>query len=231
MEPQGISDPSFVPTIIEPKSLGIPNDSLGTEWLTGHAELFWKAEEANATRVSGRANLVLSGILAIIGLKLYTAGREVETLLSPQAGWIGRVSLALCAVAFLFLFITLLLVLSIRFKKSRGPASTRLMLPDELADRPWAMTERQAAWYVFRKTHNAAKDLHERNKSREKVVEKAQILFLAGVFALFIALGLYAAIVYNGARGVPVSDGHQNRGSEYDGDSLEHQDTQYKATQ
>lgn len=226
MEPEGISDPDFVPKIIEPLSLGIPDDALGCQWLIGHADRFWKAEESNATRIAARANLVLSGILAIIGLKLYSAGKELETMLSPSAGLLGRWSLALCAMAFVMLLASLAMILSLKMRKStRGPASGRLVLDPALVKKPWRMTERQSSWYVFKKTHNAAEDLHERNNDREKVVDTAQLTFFLGVIALFIALVLYTAIVFRDAIRKSDSGKQPDRGSDHGGDSLKHQGT------
>ena len=202
MEPSGTHDPVFQPTMISPLAATIPDEERGAPVLLAHADRFWKAEEVNATRIATRANLVLSGVTAVLGLKLFAAGKEIETMTSPPLGLRAMVFWMLAPLCLALLLWCLGIILEVKpWWRTRKPSACQwLQIPDELAKTPWRMTRRQADWYIFRLTINAAEELHNRNRIRNIAVNRAQSLFFISAIGLFFSLGLYAWVARSQSR-------------------------------
>lgn len=184
-------------------------------WLA-HADRCWKAEEANATRLAARANLVLSGVTAIIGLKLFAIGKEVETILAAACSGKATLFWVFGIVSALLLLTALIQVLGIRRweltfddppdRHNKPPsASTGLGLSQDILKKPFAYSEEDACWECFSVTYDAFTDLQERNAKRKEHVDSAQRKLFWAILTLAITMGLYTWVA------------HENRAKEEQG--------------
>lgn len=164
--------------------------------LNKHAELFWKAEEANAARIAAKNNLILAGIVAVIGLKLHQFGVGLDlvgtctsTILRYLFWVLVLVGLGLFACA---LWVALELK---KYQKGQGShASCGLMLSELVVEAPWTYPANLLHFHAFRKTYTAAIELQERNDNRRKKVDRAQQLFFVGVVCAVLAVAVYVGI-------------------------------------
>lgn len=189
----------------------------GWRHLIGHADRMWKAEEQNAARLAARANLVLSGIAALIGLKVYAIGKEFDTVINAPVGsklcsfWMCAILSLLCIGGALWF------VLDIRrgARTKSSTASLKLELDPELVK--YAMGNEPfpdafAAEMVFSTTSEAAADLKDRNASRGKAVSRSQILLFLGAISLFASMVLYARLRSDEIRALNEAKAHEQSG-------------------
>jgi hypothetical protein len=186
-----------------PAKLEIPSDPRGAAILIAHADRFWKAEEANAARLSTRANFVLSGIYAIIGFKTFAVGRELDRVLAVPTGfWFVLYWIASGTTVVLLVFALVRALGSGQRKRQIAPAASDLLrLRDSVINRPWNIEEVEASWYVFKTTYNAATDLNQRNKRRIIGIDRAQRLLFFGIITLILSIVVYTFAVRGGANG------------------------------
>lgn len=163
----------------------------------GFADRCWGAEEVNAARIASRSNLVLSGILAVIGLKLFVTPGELRVIAheaSPCGEWLFWL---LSGASFAGLMFALWVVLEIKIAKSGPPASANLVLRDP---RPVLVDDQEnAGEFVLGATLSAALDLYRRNRERTKAVGRAQIVFYCSTVLILFALVQYIALSYSSA--------------------------------
>lgn len=167
--------------------------------LIAHADRMWKAEEQNSSRLAARANLVLSGLTALIGLKVFTLGKELDVILAARLTvWLVLLwqAIGLCVLT---LARALWLALDVRIGSGRGTssASQALALDPNTVERilfdqlpPGAPVPEM----VFSVTQDAALDLQDRNASRGVAIAKAQILLFAAVGLLVGSMILYTIV-------------------------------------
>ncbi|GMV24391.1 MAG: hypothetical protein AMXMBFR58_04220 [Phycisphaerae bacterium] len=190
--------------------------------LLAHADRCWKAEEVNATRIAARCNLVLSGITAILGLKLFAASKELETIIRTQ-WWLSALCWIPAVIAMYFLLKALKIVLEVKElwrndkadpteideavfgedaetdpnekQPSRGMSSRGLQISKKLSETPHRITDTHARWYIFKLVDTAARNLHRRNDERSRAVDEAQAYFFWGCLLLFVSFTVYTLIV------------------------------------
>lgn len=181
----------------------IPRDPRGAPFLIEHADRLWRAEEANSARFAARSNLVLSVITAFIGVQLFLFERVVDNVVgSTSAWWPLRCGFWSAAAASpIVLVIALFQVLGPwRFGKKSGEtssASSSMALPESITSRPWDIVESEAAWLVFKMTHNSANDLAERNAKRASAISRAQWMLLLSLLLLLVTMGSYALLEWS----------------------------------
>ena len=171
------------------------NDSsylLSNQLLLELAKTSWSAEEVNSSRIASRANLVLSAILALIGLKLFLSSKEIDAVISSNNCWIQLPFIVFSIISIAGLLIALCLILNVRSKSNKEPASNLMTLAPvwDLSTKP---TE-HVVDEILAITNSAAIDLYSRNKSREAAVSTAQSVFVYSAFSLLIALIFFTII-------------------------------------
>lgn len=199
----------------------LPERVEGAAILLAHADRCWKAAEANSARIAARANLVLSGVTAMLGLKLFLAGKEFDLVTAAPAGTPLYVFVAAWVLSLVFLGVALVKVLFGPRKLIGAPregdtASGGLQLNQGAIDRPWAVPANYATVYVFLLTYRASTDLHERNKKRERSVDSAQKWLILGIAALFLAMFSYTWIAWDHNHAKEHADAAQPAGNSGD---------------
>jgi hypothetical protein len=180
-----------------------PVDGTGGAVLLAHADRCWKAEEANAARLATRANLVLSAITAILGLKLFAIGKEIEVVIREPFGawslffWIAG------SIGFVAILNALRQILGIQFKSKKSSASASLSLAESVAESPWKVAPGDATWYIFKVTYNASLSLRERNEEKQNSIRRSQVSLGIGVVALAISIVCFTIISLSSSRSVP----------------------------
>ncbi|GMV25498.1 MAG: hypothetical protein AMXMBFR58_15290 [Phycisphaerae bacterium] len=177
-----------------------PHAVLGENFsvLVSHADRYWKAEEVNATRIANRANLVLSGITAVIGLKFVAIGKEIDTILAA-ANW-QRVFFAAASMWAAFLLgWSWLRVLGIGSKKttSNTLASDDLAVEAAIQKDPTVIQDADIPVYIFKQTYNAAVGLKERNLQRQLTVDGAQRLFAWALLSMAVSIVIFVLAYAN----------------------------------
>lgn len=159
----------------------------------------WLCEEKNADRIAARANLVLSAILAVIGLKFFTAEDELKVVAQHANCTARSLFWFFTAVGFVGLIVALCLVLEAKLKRPRPPASAAMTLVDPrkaLLD-----TEDNALDLAINATYAASIDLYNRNRRRQSGVSTAQSVFLFSTASLVFALVEYLFLAYSSLTG------------------------------
>lgn len=180
------------------------DDGAAPVWLA-HADRCWKAEEANATRLAARANLVLSGVTAIIGLKLFAIGKEIETILDSDSSAKATLFWVFGGISGILLLNALIQVLGIRrweltFDEppnghGQAPsASAGLGIPTDELEKMHELPALAASWRCFFLTYDAFTDLQERNAKRKEHVDSAQRKLFWAILCLALTMGLYTWI-------------------------------------
>lgn len=159
----------------------------------------WKAEEANAARLAARSNLVLSGITAIIGLKVFTLGRELDTILAAKTSVTLVLFWQAFGLAVIFLAWALWLTLDARFgsRKGSSSASQGFAIDEDILEHVLFcedVEQKEVAELVFSVAHNAASDLQNRNATRGTSIAKAQLLFFVAVGLAVASMVLYTMV-------------------------------------
>lgn len=192
-----------------------PAEEGGLACLLVHADRCWKAEEVNAARIGARSNLVLTGVTAVLGLKLYGASAEIRGVL--QAEYTGYVSMFwwTAVLGLIGMLACLALVLEVKIAwlwveteslqtaTGKAPACAKLYFPEKLKhfpSNPESIPKRLAETTVFQNTYAAALQLNARNDKRNRSVSMAQLLFFVSAVLLFISLACYSQIVYHEAQ-------------------------------
>jgi len=191
--------PVDLPALVEDVADDSEESRLDFTYLVAHADRRWKAEENNATRLAARANLVLSGITAVIGLKLVAAGKELDVI-AAAAPWVGVVFVTLIVLILIALGRALWLVLGVELGKWRKSgesvsASALLELDLEMIEDPENVPE-----HVLVVTTKAAEELLGRNAIRQTAVNRAQVAFLWGVGITVVSLFFYGGVAYEHSR-------------------------------
>jgi hypothetical protein len=169
-----------------------------------HADRCWKAEEVNATRIAARGNLVLTGVVAVLGLKLYSASTEMRAVIRAEPGSLATAFWGLAAFGLAGMLWALKIVLEVKLKvweawskKPRSRTACRTMhLTVEQVTAPSSSPEHEVAVDLFKRTYAAVLELNGRNDTRNRMIERAQIIFFLSSLCLFGSLGAYAAIDY-----------------------------------
>jgi hypothetical protein len=181
----------------------IPLTGTGGNTLLAHADRCWKAQEANAARLATRANLVLTAITAILGLKLFALGKEIEVVRQLPVGWISiafwtsGASGAFCVIWALRTILELRLY-SRRAELDAPSASAALEISKQVEDKPWRLAEGASVWYLFKITYNAALGLRQRNEQKQRSIRLAQNWLFAGILFLVMSIISYIIAVYGG---------------------------------
>ena len=196
------------PEPVEEEEGGI--DSEGLKAALSHADRCWKAEEANATRLASRANLVISGVSAIIGLKLYAMGREVGVILEAPPGPFPTLFWVFGLLSGFFLLTCLVIVLGIRRweltggespNKSDPPtASGRLGFSESELSFVLSLDADEVTFVAFQHTIDAYKDLQERNATRKQAVDNAQRRLFWGIICLAFSMATFVWVDYSQKR-------------------------------
>lgn len=210
-EPDGVQDPSF--HAVQIPSLAMEEAETdtcppGLDTLLQHSERFWRAEEANATRLATRANLVLTGIAAVIGLKLFAMTREVATVVDAAPGSRPTLFWITAGISGFLLLYAFVKALGIRrweitFGKPldserRAPtASEGLSLPPSIEADPESVSAYEAKDWCFHLTYDAATDLQQRNSERKSDVDSAQRKLFWGIIWLVLSMALFVWIDYS----------------------------------
>ena len=113
------------------------------EALIEHAVRCWDAEVESERQLATRMNLLVPGILAVLGLGVFRIGwmADERQMLRPwPLEWVIRLLMP-SALVFLFRALWLLLMFRLRARRGRGP-SVNLRLPPEIlgiqeAASPW----------------------------------------------------------------------------------------------
>ena len=185
-------------------------DSAGLTAALSHADRCWKAEEANATRLASRANLVISGVSAIIGLKLYAMGREVGVILEAPPGALPTLFWVFGLLSGFFLLTCLVIVLGIRRWELTGGESPNKSDPPTASGR-LGLTESELAvilkldadevtFVAFQHTIDAYFDLQERNATRKQAVDNAQRRLFWGIICLAFSMATFVWVDYSEKR-------------------------------
>jgi hypothetical protein len=186
-----------------PRRDDIPLAGTGGSALLVHADRCWKAQEANAARLATRANLVLTAITAILGLKLFALGREIEVIASRPVGvvtttfWVAGACGAFCVIWALRTILDLR-IYSTRTLLNAPSASASLEIPKRLEEKPWKLPEGAAVWYLFKITYNASLELRQRNEQKQRSIRRAQNWLFAGIVLLVVSIVSYIIAVYGG---------------------------------
>jgi hypothetical protein len=169
-----------------------------------HADRCWKAEEVNATRIAARTNLVLTGVTAVLGLKLYSATAEIRTMIEANHGPLGAWTLAFwipAALGLAGMLLCLGIVLEVKWSAITGngtPLASRLL---QLNEQQWTSPESVPKDSIerdaFRYVYAAALALHKRNTKRNRLLSQAQAIFFLSAILLFISLTAYGVIHYS----------------------------------
>lgn len=164
-----------------------------------HADRCWKAAEANGARLAARANLILTGVSAVFGIKIYSLGGDLFG--QGAAHWAVKGLFWLLSVAALVCLLgAFLKVLGVwRFGPQSQPpefelfssAEHALAVEDAFLVNPGVLREDQALQYLFTKTYNAAVFLQRRNARRKAELDVAQKLLLTGLVILIGATVVY----------------------------------------
>ncbi|MBX3382313.1 MAG: hypothetical protein KF864_02270 [Phycisphaeraceae bacterium] len=165
--------------------------------LIAHADRMWKAEEQNAARLAARTNLVLTGVTAIIGLKVFSLGKELDVVLNAPLSvplvffWQCLAGSTGCLACALWIALDTRLGTS-HFSSS---ASEDLWLDQKVVDlvltQDDAPERKMVPGMVFSATQEAALDLQDRNARRGVAIMKAQTLFFVAVGFAITSMILY----------------------------------------
>ncbi|MBC7834589.1 MAG: hypothetical protein H7Y88_05750 [Phycisphaerales bacterium] len=183
--------------------------------LTQHADRGWKAEETNSARLAARANLVIAGVSAVIGFRLFGIGGETELMLDrlialdSRAGmfWVCWLGTLVCLGWALLIALEMVRApttleedgaVSKPSEPEEGATSSRLLLlpPEKVAD-PTTLTPEGWAATIFEATYKSFVNLQERNAERRDAVDAAQLTFLGSLLPLFVSIGLYTWVAYD----------------------------------
>lgn len=183
--------------------------------LVQHADRMWKAEEQNASRLSTKANLLLSATAAALGF-VALAVRDFPERARELGWWYILLVLFPSVVAVGFLVGGgAKLVRSSRLRGPRGSesaatgqtgqraastaesesASALLDLPDDAESNIFAYDERDAATFAFFATFQAARELRLRNRGKRDALDSAQKRLIIAAVLLVFALILHSLLV------------------------------------
>lgn len=161
------------------------------EALIQHAVRCWDAEVENSRQLATRMNLLVPGVLAVLGFGVFRLGwvaEERHTLRHWPLEWVMRV-LIVSALMLLFRALWLLLVLRLRSVRKRGPA-VKLRLPAEILERLGRAGAQRATQAAFWGTYRAFLEMQKRNRRQEaKIGRGQQCLFLALAFLISALAG------------------------------------------
>ncbi len=175
-------------------------DNEAIKHLIGHADRMWRSEEQNAARIATRANLVLTAVAAIIGLKVFTFGKELDTIINAEKGLWFHAFIVCLLVAAYFLIHALCIAIDIRpLSVPSSSASSKLEIEEDLLEelliaRESDEDDNPVGPIIISSTMDAASNLRDRNASRERAIGRAQILFFAGVLSTFATFFAYTMV-------------------------------------
>jgi len=167
--------------------------------------LCWKAEEANATRIAAKGNLLLAGITALLGLKLH----QFSTGLAPiehspcwQARWLFWISVATSAC---LLLLALASAIELKWWKQRAEpnASVGLSVDAQLAKAPQRFNKDHISFHLWTRTYRAYLDLQVRNAERKANLDRAQVRFFTACIFVASAVVMYAILSHHHAKNAP----------------------------
>lgn len=197
--------------------LGYPREGEGdAATLVAHADRCWKAEEAIASRLTTKSNIVLTAIMGVLGFKLYALGKEIEIAIRAwERGWVRPVGFwALLAIGLVLLLIALAIVLEwpnggrkvdqvSGDNQETGPqTASELLNVDKISNgilvrEPWKMPKHIVPWLIYKHTYVAFKNLQARNADRLSVLDRSQRFVLVGIFFLFGSMVLFNWMNYD----------------------------------
>lgn len=159
--------------------------------LIDHANREWQSEEVNAARIGAKANIVLSLIVALIGLVLFVLGRDLRTLFSEEP----RTSVLLILIAVIAtycMFRALWIVLELGISpRTESRSSRHLFMDDRIADSSVSIPDVHAKKAVLYYVHVAATDLYARNTTRATNLRTAQKYLYAAIILAVACIGIY----------------------------------------
>ena len=184
----------------------------GLKSLVAHSDRFWKAEEVNAARLAARSNLVLSAITAVLGLKLFAMGKEMDTVFAAEIGWRSILFWQAAVGSIGCLLWSLCIILGIKKKDGREQPDTSSgnLGIDELLGTWKSKTNSQVVEYVMTTTYDAAIDLQARNADRKRSIGRSQIRLFFAIGLLFASMGLYTSLRLDDLRRAERLDGGSN---------------------
>ncbi len=172
------------------------------ELLIKHAELCWKAEEANSSRIAVKNNLVLAGIIGLLGLKLHQFGSGFGPILGCTL-WIQMCFWIPFGLGVFVLFWALKVALEFKVTQRSPSASAGLNLADSVVKAPLSFPDNLIATHVFRVAYRSYLDLQDRNEARKQRIDQAQSLLFMGFLLVTVAVAAYATIAASGLSRLP----------------------------